>query len=110
LWGAVKKRRFQRPVASFWDDVDDPVTTSFEFVKEGGQHLGSLRLGIVKQDDAATGAFDAGQNKAQLLIRSHRKPVACPDIGPENHETPFRHAIQERAVGGKTRENERRAS
>src|SRR4249919_1814361 len=67
--------------------VDDAVSPPFKLMQEGREHLCCLRLGIVKQNNAASDPLDTGQNKVQFLLRRHPHPVACPDIRTKYHHS-----------------------
>src|SRR5262249_26805666 len=84
-----------RALISGRNNVNDPVTLPLELSQQAGQHLGRLCLGVVKQHDAASQPLDAGKDEMQFLLGAHRFPVACPDIGAEDHHTPLAHAIEE---------------
>src|SRR5450830_1920943 len=105
---AVKKATglVQNTPASGRDHVHDAVSPPFELVQEGGKHLGGLRLGVVEQHDSPTDLLDAGEDQAQLLVRAHRSPVTGPDVGAKHHDAALAHAVEQRAVRGKTRKAE----
>src|SRR5450830_1185417 len=98
----------QTTPASGRDHVHDAVSPPFEFVQEGGKHLGGLRLGVVEQHDSAADLLDTGEDQAQLLVRAHRQPVAGPDVGAEHDDAALAHAVEQRAIRGKAGKAEER--
>src|SRR5665648_211741 len=90
------------------DDVNDAVSAPSELAQQGGEHPGSLRLGVVEKYDAATEALDSRQDQLQFLGRRHRQPVAGPDVGAEYHDVAGLQAVEQRTVRDKTGKAEER--
>ena len=90
------------------DHVNDAVSPPLELAQQGGKHPGGLRLGVVKQHDAAVDLLDARQDQAQFPVRAHRQPVAGPDVGAEHHDVALAHAVEQSPVRGETGKAEER--
>ena len=87
--------------------MHNSITPLFKLMQEGGEHLGRLGFGIVKENDAAPHLLNSGQDQVKFAVGSHGHPVAGPHIGTEHHKPTLVHAIEQGRVRGETRKAEK---